>query len=74
MVALHDPMLALNGCDDLLILKDGRSFGVLHPKTDPFGRMEEMLRTVYGRVSLARCADSTGRKHIVMLKEEEERL
>ena len=74
LVTLHDPMLALNGCDDLLVLKDGHSIGILHPKTDAFGKMEEMLCAVYGKVSLTACSDSTGKKHIVMLKEGEEGL
>ena len=69
LVALHDPMLALNDCDDLLLLKDGRSIGVLHPQIDPFWKMEQMLSQIYGRVSLISCADRKGRTHIVMLKE-----
>jgi len=72
LVALHDPTLALNGCDDLLILKDGRNIGVLHPATDPFEQMEEMLAQIYGIISLAACEDKTGKKHIVMLKEAED--
>ena len=74
LVTLHDPMLALNGCDDLLILKDGRNIGVLHPGTDSFEKMEELLCAVYGRVSLVSCAYRTGRRHIVMLKEGEDAL
>jgi len=71
-VALHDPMLALNGCDDLLILKDGQSIGVLRPRTDSFEKMEELLGAVYGRVSLVSCEDRTGARHIVMLREGED--
>ena len=69
LVALHDPMLALNDCDELLLLKDGRSIGVLRPAEDPMERMEEMLSQIYGPVSLAACTDRTGRKHLVMLRE-----
>lgn len=72
LVTLHDPMLALNCCDDLLVLRDGRNIGVLRPRTDSFEKMEEMLCAVYGKICLASCADSTGRRHIVMLKEEED--
>ena len=72
LVALHDPTLALNGCDDLLILKDGRNIGMLHPGTDPFEKMEEMLAQIYGSISLAACEDKTGKKHIIMLKEAED--
>ena len=69
LVALHDPMLALNECDELLLLKDGRSIGVIRPAADPANRMEQMLSELYGPVSLASCMDRTGRKHIVMLRE-----
>ena len=71
LVALHDPMLALNECDELLLLKDGRSIGVIRPTADSAEKMEEMLSEIYGRISLGSCADKAGRKHLVMLKEGE---
>ena len=69
LIALHDPLLALNDCDELLLLKDGRSLGVIHPAGDPFDRMEDMLSRLYGRVSLAAVRDHAGRQHIIMLNE-----
>ena len=69
LVALHDPMLALNYCDELLLLRDGRSIGVLRPGSDPFDRMEALLCQIYGSVSLTSCTDRTGRKHVIMLNE-----
>lgn len=69
LVALHDPVLALNYCGELLLLRDGRSIGTLCPASDSFDRMEELLREIYGSVSLVRCADRTGRQHIIMLNE-----
>jgi len=69
LVALHDPMLALNYCDELLLLKDGRSIGILRPASDSFADMEAQLHEIYGSVSLASCTDKTGRKHIIMLNE-----
>lgn len=69
LVALHDPMLALNDCDELLLLKDGNSLGVIRPQTDSFESMEEKLGQIYGPVSLASCMDQNGRHHIVMLNE-----
>lgn len=69
LVALHDPMLALNECDELLLLKDGRALGMLHPASDSQARMETLLCELYGRVNLVSLADRTGRRHLVMLKE-----
>ena len=69
LVVLHDPMLALNYCDELLLLKDGRNIGIIRPGTDPADEMAEMLSGIYGRVSVVTCADRSGGKHVVMLKE-----
>ncbi|MBE5773564.1 MAG: ABC transporter ATP-binding protein [Clostridiales bacterium] len=72
LVALHDPMLALNYCDELLLLKDGCSMGVLRPKEDPREKAEAMLSCIYGPVSLAECKNRAGESQIVMLREQEE--
>lgn len=69
LVALHDPMLALNYCDELLLLKGGRSIGVIRPDTDSLSRMESLLSELYGPVSLTSCADRSGRNHLIMLNE-----
>lgn len=72
IVALHDPMIALNYCDQLLLLKNGESRGVMHPAYDSVEEMENRLYEIYGPVSLVRCKDKTGSMHIVMLKDREE--
>ena len=72
IVTLHDPSLALNYCDELLLLKDGRSAGTIRPKEDKLAKMEELLGNVYGPVSLTNCVDRAGRRHIVMLNEQED--
>ena len=69
VVTLHDPSLALNYCDRLLLLSEGKLLGTICPKTDSFGQMEELLDQIYGKVSLTRLNDRGGREHIVMLKE-----
>lgn len=69
MVALHDPMLALNCCDELLLLKDGCVLGMLHPAADPLDRTESQLSQIYGPVELTVCRDRNSRQHIVMLRE-----
>ena len=71
IVTLHDGSLALNYCDKLLLLADGKVLGTVRPKTDPLERTEEMLSKIYGSISLQKCFDRNGREHIVMLKEDE---
>lgn len=70
IVALHDPALALNFCDKLLLLSDGGVLDMIEPQTDPLDKMEHKLSMVYGPVSLQRCHNRKGEAQIVMLREE----
>ena len=69
LVTLHDPYLALNYCDRLLLLSEGKILGTICPKTDSLSQMEELLDLIYGKISLSKLTDHSGREHIVMLKE-----
>jgi len=69
LVALHDPMLALGCCDELLLIKDGKSLGLIRPGRDSLEDMEALLCQLYGPVSLTRCRGREGKEHIVMLSE-----
>lgn len=71
VVALHDPVLALNYCDRLLVLHGRDVLGILAPGTDSLDKMEGMLSAVYGNISLQRCVSRSGRAYLVMLKEDE---
>ncbi len=70
VITLHDPALALNFCDQLLLLSDGRLSGILEPKTDSLTQMEQKLCRIYGPVSLQRCSNRRGESQIVLLNEE----
>ena len=72
IVALHDPGLALNYCDRILLLHEGSLLGCISPRQDDAHQMETMLSQVYGPVSLAQIVSRSGRPQLVMLKEEEE--
>ncbi len=69
LVTLHDPQLALNSCDRLLLLKEGMIAGTIFPKTDSLEETEEKLRTIYGALSVAQCENKAGEKQWVLLKE-----
>lgn len=70
MVTLHDPLLALNYCDKLILLSEGGILGILSPKTDSLEQMELLLEQIYGRISLTRLKSRGGQESIVMLPEE----
>ena len=69
LISLHDPILALNTCDKLLLLQDGKTASVIYPKTDSLGDMEKKLRLIYGDVSLHYCTNKNGKRQLIMLKE-----
>ena len=70
LVSLHDPLLALNYCDKLLLLSDGTLIGELLPRSHSLPEMEMLLAQVYGPVSLQRCKNHSGKDILVMLKED----
>ncbi len=72
IVTLHDPILALNFCDSLLLLSDGGISGIIKPQEDSLEDMEEKLSSIYGKVSLQKCFTKNKVSQIVMLREEEE--
>ena len=71
LVTLHDPNLALNRCDRLLLLDEGRVLAVLDPMSDSADFMETQLSKIYGPVTLHRCRDKQGSEQFVMLREDD---
>ncbi len=70
IVALHDPTLALNFCESLLLLDHGKVLGILHPKTDSIASMEKMLVKIYGTISLQYITARNGGRQLIMLNED----
>ena len=70
LITLHDPVLALNYCDKLLLLSNGALIGEIQPRSQSLEEMEGMLSRVYGPVTLRLVNDRSGKSVIVMLKEE----
>lgn len=69
LMTLHDPTLALNYCDELLLLSDGKVLDKLCPQTDSIDKMEAQLSRLYGNVSLHPCTDRQGNTKLLMMKE-----
>ena len=70
IITLHDPVLALNYCDKLMLLKNGELLDILSPKEDSLEKMEQVLNKVYGPVSLQLCKTRSGKEVLTMLKED----
>jgi iron complex transport system ATP-binding protein len=70
LLCLHDPVLAMEFCDQLLLMKDGVCIKLLHPQIDSIDEMEAAFREIYQDVSLEAYQDKNGKRHIAMLWEE----
>lgn len=66
ILSLHDPMLALEFCDQLVLIKNGRRIGSIFPALDSLEAMEHALEQIYGPVTLAECAGKDGKKKLVL--------
>lgn len=71
IVTLHDPTLALNFCDKLLLLYEGGILDIIDPKADSLDKLEHTLSAVYGGISLQQCYNRKGEAQIIMLKEDD---
>lgn len=67
LVTLHDPNLALNYCDRLLLLSNGQIIDTIQPPKDSLTNMETKLQQLYQNISLHECINKNGHKQIVML-------
>ena len=70
IVTLHDPVLALNYCECLLLLDEGSVAGMIHPGTDSLETMEGLLRGIYGNVSLRYVTAKNGNRQLIMINED----
>ena len=68
LVTLHDPQLALNCCDRLLLLQDGCLLDTLSPQRDSLEDMERKLSMVYGALTLLRVNSKDGKSQLVLVR------
>lgn len=71
ILCIHDPAVALEFCQQIVVMKDGEIIDILHPQTDSLERMEKVLRIIYGNVTLNKCIDRNAQAHLVLLWEGE---
>lgn len=69
LITLHDPQLALNCCDRIVLVKDGTVSGILQPGCDDPADMTGKLSEIYGTVSLHAVKKASGETQLVMIKE-----
>ena len=69
ILCIHDPAIALEFCQQIVVMKEGKIIDILHPQKDSLERMEKALQSIYGNVTLSKCMDRNAHTHIVLLWE-----
>ena len=69
LLCLHDPALALEYCESLLVLQGPDRAVLLRPDRDPAPVMEAQLRQAYGPLELAQVRGRDGERRLVLLPE-----
>lgn len=72
ILCLHDPMLALAYCDQIVLMKDGKPEDVLYPAKDTVEKMTAAFSKIYGSVSVASLTDRYGKEHLTLIWEDEQ--
>ena len=67
LICLHDAVLALEFCDVLLLLKEGRIQHRVFPKKDSLETIEKAFQNIYGNVRVLECYDKEGKRHFTVL-------
>lgn len=67
VVTLHDPQLALNCCDALLLVREGGCAALLRPGQDEARTLEAALQSLYGPLSLHSLPNRAGEAQWILL-------
>ncbi len=70
ILTLHDPMLALNYCDQLMLLQNGQVVSIFSPQIETLQSIEQQMSEIYGPVSVQWCKTHSGKHFLTMLKED----
>lgn len=69
LVSLHDINLALNFCDKLLLIKNGKINSSVDVRNEDISSIEQKLKDVYGEIRLVRIKENSGKESMVMVKD-----
>lgn len=68
LLTLHDTNLALSGCDEIYLMKDGRITDKIVVREDSLSDMEQKFFALYGKVKIHEYISEKGVRRLVMLQ------
>lgn len=67
VVSLHDPQLALNCCDELLLMNGNGESRLICPANSELRTLETEFQKLYGPLRIIEIGDSTGKKQFALI-------
>ena len=67
IMCIHSPELALEYCDNILLMKSGRIVSSINTHTDSINEINEKMSLIYDNINITECTDSNGRIHKTVL-------
>lgn len=69
MICLHDPMLALDFCDQLILIKDGSILTSIYPVKDSVDTIEAAFSSLYDNITVKEVTDSSKKRRLVLMSD-----
>ena len=69
LICLHDPVVALDFCDQLILLKNGKILTTVFPKKDTVMTIEAAFSSLYGNVSVHEATDKHGCRRLFLIND-----
>ena len=67
IMCTHSPELALEYCDSILLMKDGRIISSIDTHSDSISEINKKMSLIYANINVSECTDSNGRIHKTVL-------
>ncbi len=67
LMCTHSPELALEYCDNLLLMKDGKIISTINTHTDSLSVINEKMSLIYSRINVVECTDINHKIHRVVV-------
>lgn len=74
ILTLHDPQLALNHCDQIIVIHEGHCIASFNPANTPETEIETILSEIYGPININSCYNRNNQKYLVVVASKEKNI
>ena len=67
LICIHDPALALNFCDRIILMKNGHLAGEIRPATSTLEEINSKMSIIFDDIFISRCTDNDNKEHLCIM-------